>query len=143
MARKKRRRLQINATSLSSAIRTKVQRSASPCIASIAALQYQIKRGMFLTCRQFGLSSNTASYSVKCPQIAPRKFEIIRGVLPRYLTRVTKFRTASCQFDFLLNSTVKSQRTHAKCSPSYNFAGAVHRGHVHHDTTLAFSDLIR
>ena len=116
--KKKRRRLQINATSLSSAIRTELQRSVSQYIASIVALKHQIKHERFLTCSQCGLSSNTASYSGMCPQIATGKFEIIRGVLRRYLTRVTKFRTASCQFDFLWNSAAKSQRTHAKCSPS-------------------------
>lgn len=89
--KKKRRRLQINASSLSSAIRTEVQRSVSPFIASIVVLKYQMNHEIFLTCRQFGLSSNIASYSVMRPQIAPRKFETIRGVLRRYLTRITKF----------------------------------------------------
>ena len=141
--KKERRRLHINATSLSSAIRTEVQRSASRCIASIVALQHQIKYGMFPTCRQFGLSSNTASYSVTCPQIARRKIRNNSRVLPRYLARVTKFRTASCQFDFLLNSATKSQQTHVECSPSKNFPSAVYQGHAHHNTTLALSDLIR
>lgn len=141
--KKQTKKVTINATSLSSAITTEAQRLASRCIASIVALENQIKYGMFPTCGQLGLSSNIASYSVKSPQIAPLKFEIICGVLPCYLARVTKFRTATCQFDFLLNSAAKSQRTDAKCSPYWNCPSAVQRGHAHHNTTLAFSDLIR
>ena len=141
--KKQTKKVTINATSLSSAIRTEAQRSASQCIASIVALENQIKYGMFPTCGQWGLSSNIASYSVKSPQITPLKFEIICKDLPRYLARVTKFRPASCQFGFLLNFAAKSQRTDAKYSLYWNRPSAVQLGHAHHNTTLAFSDLIR
>ena len=135
MARNKRKRLQINATLLSSAI----TKGATTDIA-----MHRVNRGPKEPDKiwECFLPVDSRAYPQILPhilwtirQLLSRKSEVIRGDTPRCLARVTKFRATSRQFDFLSSSAAKLKRIDAKCFLRWNSSGAVEPGHSLLSTT--------